>query len=80
MGNNMAYLAAKSKFQVRVVNSETAYDWLMQETQIKITKTMQNMKIDVSINQVLKTALLMEHGGVMIKPRESLLVDNLQWL
>ena len=38
------------------------------------------MKIDVSINEVLRVALLMEHGGVFIKLTSALLVDNFTWL
>lgn len=36
----------KSGYEVRIVDSWTAYDWLSQHTIDKITRAIQNVKID----------------------------------
>lgn len=53
-------------YEVRIVNSWTAYDWLDSETIAGITKTIQNTKIDETVSSLLKLALLIKHGGVMV--------------
>jgi len=51
---------------VRIVDSWTAYEWMSQLTIDKITRAIQNVKIDETVCNMLKMALLMEHGGIMI--------------
>lgn len=46
MGNYLIYMAQKSNWEVRKVNSWTAYGYLSIETQNKITSTMQNALIE----------------------------------
>lgn len=66
--------------EVKMVSSLDAYDHLSEQSRIKITKTMQNMKINEKVNELYKMALLMEHGGLMISPSQILLTQNLSWV
>lgn len=66
-GNFIIQKAIKSKFEIRFVNSWSAYDWLSNETSEKITKAMQNNKFEQKVDDLLKIAILMEHGGLLIK-------------
>lgn len=64
-----------------MVNSWTAYDWLSQSMILQITKTIQNAKIDETVDNLLKLALLIEHGGVMSSDIPVIFVDdNLNWM
>jgi len=40
------YTGHKNGYEVRIVDSWTAYDWLSKPTIHKITKAIQNVKID----------------------------------
>lgn len=62
-GQNLGY-------EVRLVNSWTAYDWLSEGSIQNITSTMGRVKIDVGVDDLLILALLMEHGGVIMKNRD----------
>jgi len=66
LGKNLIRVAKKNDFEIRVVNSWNAYDWLSAKTVQKITKTMQNMRIDQKVNELLQMGLLMENGGLMV--------------
>jgi hypothetical protein len=80
LGNFIVQKAEESGYEVRKVNSWSAYQWLSEATKEKVTKTMQNMQIEVSVNEVLKMALLMEHGGLMFRLSEAFLVEDLKWV
>jgi hypothetical protein len=79
-GNFIVQKAEESGYEVRKVNSWSAYQWLSEKTKNKITKSMQNIQIEEKVNEVLKLALLMEHGGLMFRVSETLLVDGLEWI
>jgi hypothetical protein len=53
-------------YEVRLVNSLTSYDFLTNKTVYMISKAMQNSKVDEPIHSVLKLALIMENGGVLL--------------
>jgi hypothetical protein len=53
-------------YEVRLVNSLTSYDFLTNKTVYMISKAMQNSKVDETIHSVLKLALIMENGGVLL--------------
>jgi mannosyltransferase OCH1-like enzyme len=65
---------------VRKVNAWNAYEWLSAEISADITYTMQNVKIEESVNDLLRLALLIEHGGVFVKVDKALAIGNLNWL
>jgi hypothetical protein len=47
----------------------------------KITSTIQNAKIDETVDNLLRLALLIEHGGVMSTELTAVLLDeNLAWM
>lgn len=41
---------------------------------------MQNSQLEAKVDELLRIALLMEHGGVLIKVSEALLYENFTWL
>lgn len=41
---------------------------------------MQNRVIEERVDDLLRLALLMEHGGILIKVTEVLLIDNFDWI
>jgi hypothetical protein len=80
LGNRIAEAAGKSGYEVRKVSSWSAYRWLSEKTNQTITKTMQNMHIEESVSELLRMALLMEHGGIMLRVSQSFLVEDLNWV
>lgn len=70
--NSIIYLyhfndtANKFGYSVRMVNSWNSYDYLSESTIARITKARQNCKVDEPVHNILKLALLMENGGVII--------------
>lgn len=79
-GLNNLKIAEASQLEIRVVTSNDAYKWLSKDTTRRIATTMQTRKIGVEVSHLLRLALLMEHGGVMIKMDKLLLVNNLDWI
>lgn len=68
-------------YQVRTVNSWNSYDWLTENTIYSISKAMQNSKVDQTIHSVLKLALLMEHGGILVNQFDiGFLGDDFRWV
>ena len=63
--NYLETFAKKQNYEVRMVNSWSAYDWLSNSTIENITKTMQNNLIDETVHNILKLALLADNGGIM---------------
>ena len=41
---------------------------------------MQNSHLEAKVDELLRIALLMEHGGVLIRVSEALPYDSLNWL
>lgn len=68
-------------YDVRIVNSWSAYDWLKNETITTITKTIQNVKIDETVCSLIKLALLKEHGGILISNLHFIMIEkNFDWI
>jgi hypothetical protein len=66
---------------VRIVNSWTAYDWLSPEVISNITKSIQKNQVDETVCSLLKLALLIEHGGIMVARNNFLLPTNdFKWI
>lgn len=61
-----AHKATILDYEVRYINSWNSYDWLKEETIQKITKTMQNAKIDEPVHNILKLAVLLQNGGILL--------------
>lgn len=75
------HLAVLNGYEARIVDSWTAYDWLSAPMISKITKTIQNTKMDVTVCDLLKLGLLMEHGGIMIGNLQIIMTSNsFSWL
>ncbi len=65
---------------MRLVNSWTSYEWLSREMADNITSTMMNVKIDVGVDELLILALLIEHGGVVMKNFDVIFLGDLKWV
>lgn len=85
--NNLIYYyhlnetASKLGYEVRVVNSWTAYQWLHNQTVVEdITKTIQKTLIDETVDNLLKLALLIENGGILIGNLNVVINRDLRWL
>lgn len=72
--------AMQSQWKVVIVNSKTAYDYLSPEITQRITYTMQHMLIEEKVNDLLRLALLMENGGIVIRVTEALPLSGFNWL
>ena len=70
----------QSQWKVVIVNSKTAYDYLSPEITQRITYTMQHMLIEEKVNDLLRLALLMENGGIVIRVTEALPLSGFNWL
>jgi len=73
-------------YEVRFVDSWNAYDYLPdylpdQQIVTRIGKTMQNSQIDEPVHNLLKLALLYQHGGIMFNNFETIVAnDDLSWI
>ena len=64
-----------------MVDSWNAYDWISAEMTKRVSHTIQNTQLDETVSNLLKLALLIEHGGVMVGDLDTIFVDgNLQWI
>lgn len=68
MGSYLIHIVEKSGWEIKIVNSWTAFEMLSQSTQNKITKTMQNMQIEEKVHVLYKLGLLLDIGGIVISP------------
>ena len=64
---------------MRIVNDLTAYDWLSNETVNFIKKTRHTSSVDLPVYDLLRLALLYEHGGVSIRVPNIILMDGIAW-
>ena len=46
----------------------------------KVTKTRQNTKLQMKVDDLLRLALLAEHGGLMVRLSEGLVIEGLHWI
>jgi hypothetical protein len=68
-------------YEVRMVNSWTAYDWLSENMIQRITKARMNAKADEGVHNMLKLALLLEHGGVLVNQFDTVVLSKeFRWL
>ena len=75
------HTAHRFGYQVRIANSWNAYDWLGNKTIDVISKAMQNSKADETIHNLLKIALLMENGGILIGQQDTVFLgDSFEWV
>lgn len=65
---------------MRIVNNLNAYDWLSNETTNFIRKIRHTSNIDISVYELLRLALLYEHGGVSIRVPNIILMDGIAWV
>jgi hypothetical protein len=77
---NQIHFGKEDGFEVRVVNNLNAYDWLSEEMINFVKSTHQNSKVDLPIYELLRLALLYEHGGVSIRLPNVLLMEGLGWV
>ena len=74
-------MAARNGFEVRVVDSWNAYDWISPEMTKRISHAIQNTQLDETVSNLLKLALLIENGGIMVGKLDTIFVqDSLLWI
>jgi len=65
---------------VRIINNLNAYDWLSNETTNFIKKIRHASNVDLSVYELLRLAILYEHGGVSIRVPNIILMDGIGWV
>lgn len=59
--------ANKSGFNARIINNYNAYEWLSEDLTELIRSTLHKSKFDFRVGQLLRLALLIEHGGISVE-------------
>jgi hypothetical protein len=68
-------------YKVYQVNSFNAYDFISNQNIIdRISGAIQRTKIDEKVHNLLKLALLAEHGGLLIDSYDTVLAKNTSWI
>ena len=67
VGQNILHFGRMDGFEVRVVSDLNAYDWLSKETVQFIKRSHQRSVVDIPVYELLRLALLYEHGGVSVR-------------
>ena len=67
-------------YEVKYVNSWSAYDWISSETIKKITKIRSNILIDEPVHNMLKLAILYENGGILATSNCIFLSENFRFI
>lgn len=81
LGNFIILKAKESNYEIRFINSWSAYEWLSNKTIERITHTMQNTKYEQKVDDLLRMAILKEHGGIIMKLDETFYIDdNFDWI
>jgi len=80
MSHYLIHVANQSGWEVKPVNSWSAYGHLNPDTQMKITDTMQRMYLEEKVHDLYKLGLLIDKGGVVISPTELLPIENFSWI
>jgi hypothetical protein len=77
---HLIHVGKKSGYDVRVVNSFTAYDWLSPEMTEAVRITKHKSKYILQVHELLRIALLIEHGGLAVKLPRYIFPKNLNWI
>jgi hypothetical protein len=76
---NHIHFGKQDNFEVRVINNLNAYDWLSEEIIAFIKETHQKSKVDLPVFELLRLAILYEHGGIFLRS-SILLMEGLGWV
>ena len=77
---NLMHFGKQGGFEVRVVNNLNAYDWLSEETTALVREIKHKSKVELPVFELLRLALLYEHGGIAIRLPSILLMEGLGWV
>lgn len=77
---NLIHFANISNYTVRIVNNHNAYDYLSHSAINSIKQIHQKSKIDLPVYELLRLALLYEHGGVAVRLPNLLFMQGLDWV
>jgi hypothetical protein len=79
--NNLQETLLSQGYKVYQVNSFNAYDFISDQNTIdRISRAIQGTQIDETVHNLLKLALLAEHGGLLIDSYDTVLVKNTSWI
>jgi hypothetical protein len=80
VAHNLIHFAKQAEYEVRIVNNLNAYDWLSEESIAFIKETHQKSKVNLNVYELLRLALLYEHGGVSLRLPNVMMLENLDWV
>jgi hypothetical protein len=68
-------------YKVYQVNSFNAYDFIENKNIIaRISRAIQRTQIDETVHNLLKLALLVEHGGLLIDKFDTVILKDASWI
>jgi hypothetical protein len=70
----------RSGWEVRVVDGISAYDWLSPAMCERVRLAKHKSKYILSVNELLRVALLVEHGGLSVRLPRYIFPGGLNWL
>ena len=79
VANNHIDVAKASGFEVRIVDNLNAYDWLSQKSIDFIKQAHLRSIVQMPVFELLRLALLYEHGGVALRLPHIIMIDSISW-
>jgi hypothetical protein len=80
VARHLMHVARQSGFEVRAVDCLSAYDWLTPEMAEWVRRTKHKSKYILAVEELLRIALLVEHGGLSVLLPNHVFPDSLAWL
>lgn len=77
---HLIHVGHKSGFDVRVVDAFSAYDWLSPQMVERVRVAKHKSKYILAVEELLRVALLVEHGGLSVRFPRYIFPGDLEWL
>lgn len=77
---HLMHVGKKSGFDVRVVDVFTAYGWLSPQMAERVRVAKHKSKYMLAVEELLRVALLVEHGGLFVRFPRYIFPGDLEWL
>ncbi len=62
------------------MDHESAYQWLSDPVKDIVTKAMHRRRYELSVEDFLRLALIIEHGGISLLLGDAILIEELDWI
>jgi hypothetical protein len=79
-GHHLEDMGRMSGFEVRLVDTldtQSAFKWLTPATRDRVTIAMRRSRYDFDVSEVLRVALLVDHGGVILRINSAIIIEKL---